>query len=317
MTLSSFKIDANGVDGAAYLRGQLVEILKSNLETLRKPIRAFDLFPTDLTQDPGAAGAVWMELTESGEAKVVGDFADDLPTVGVDGKGQYTKYALFGTSYQYSIEQIRQGVKTGEPLDRALASASAQAHRRAWNRAAFYGIQNSGVPGLLTNASIPEDDTAVTYDFSTEAGTQAAIDDVLRFVNDVNDTDGAEEIDRVLVDSDLYLQLATRTRSGNSDTTGLQWIEMHSGVRLERAKEIGEAQRTANMVSDPYSGKGSLLVAYAKDPSVLSLRIPGFYEELPPQPKSLHYIVNCMSRIGGLIIQRPASVGIRSNITLA
>lgn len=56
------------------------------------------------------------------------------------------------------------------------------------------------------------------------------------------------------------------------------------------------------------AGTGPRIVAYHKDPEVLSLEIPQEYEQLPPQPVSLSFVINTHARCAGVLIPFPLGV---------
>ena len=57
-----------------------------------------------------------------------------------------------------------------------------------------------------------------------------------------------------------------------------------------------------------------LMVTYVRDSDHITLEIPQFFEQFPPEQKNLAYKVNCHSRCGGIIIPYPLAVRIVEGI---
>jgi hypothetical protein len=52
---------------------------------------------------------------------------------------------------------------------------------------------------------------------------------------------------------------------------------------------------------------GTRMMAYAKEPDVISAIIPRDYEQIAPQQKNFSFIINAMLRTGGVVCRRPVA----------
>lgn len=298
-------------DMVSYLGGQLKKVEEYLIPRVQETLTDLAVFPTDVRRDAGAIGELVTQINHLGEAKVVGDYADDLPTVGVGSQQTMQRYQTLGTSFQYSISEIEQAQRTGASLTTDLALASANAHVRAWIRSAFFGIPNYEVNGLLNNGAVASDPGALTLDFSTEDDAKAALREIGAFVLSHNAAQNGLDSNTLLVGSELWAGIVS---ADVGNTSGAQYLLDRYGVTVKRAGQLDSAVRADALPNDQYSGE--LMALYRNSEDVLTVRVPLGYDQREPQAKDLHYIVPCRSVTGGLIIRQPDTVAIKSNITV-
>jgi len=83
--------DQTGIRGDAetasmFFTRELEHVKASSYDVVRAPLRAFELIPTDSTAGAGAESVVYEQYDMTGMAKIVADYADDLPRSDVKGK---------------------------------------------------------------------------------------------------------------------------------------------------------------------------------------------------------------------------------------
>ena len=57
------------------------------------------------------------------------------------------------------------------------------------------------------------------------------------------------------------------------------------------------------------AGKGPRVVAYKRAPEILELNIPQEFEQFPPQPRNMEFIINCHAKFAGVSIYYPLAIG--------
>jgi len=298
---------------------ELEHVKAQTYDVIRAPLRAFDLIPTDSTAGSGAESVVYEQYDMTGLAKIIADYADDLPRSDVKGKQFVARVRSVGNSYGYSLQEIRAAQMAGKPLQQRKANAATRSQRELWNRIAFYGDDDHGLQGWLTNTNIPSD--AVENDGTGDATewSEKTPEQILRDMNDlvngiVTRTNGAEQPDTLVLPLEQYTKITTTRADSGTDTTIAQYFLNNSPFvnSLEWSNEISEDQRTANMSTDPYTG--DIMIAYRRDPDALMLEMPQMFEQLPVQERGLEFVVPCHSRIAGVIIPYPLSMAIGEGI---
>lgn len=288
-------------------------------DIIKAPLRAFELIPVSTEAGAGAEVITYEQYDEVGMAKIISNYADDLPRSDVRGKEFSARIKSVGNSYGYSLQEIRAAQMAGKPLEQRKANAAARAQREAWNKIAFYGDAEFNLQGLLTNTNIPDS----TVDTGAAAGdptvwSEKTPDEILhdmnKLVNSIVDlTNGAEQPDTLVLPIDQYTHIASTARSANSDTTILEYFLRNNPFidSVEWSNELTAAQLAANGVT---RFTGDVMFAYRRDPDVLTLEMPVMFEQLPVQERGLEYLVPCHSRIAGVIVYYPLACAFADGI---
>lgn len=278
-------------------------------DIIKAPLRAFDLIPVSSEVSPGAEAIVYAQYDMTGIARIIANYADDLPRADVKGKEFTAKVKSVGNSYGYSIQEIRAAMYAGLPLEQRKANAAARAQRETWNQIAFFGDAEHGLPGWLTNANIPSAFVTVGAEGGTEWSTKTP-DEILKDMNDlvngiVDLTNGAEQPDTLVLPITQHSHIASTPRTSGTDTTILDFF-LKNNPFIKNVEWANELSSTA--CTDLFSGE--IMVAYKKDPDKFTLEMPQMFEQFPPQERGLEYIVPCHSRIAGVLSYYPLSQAI-------
>jgi hypothetical protein len=275
-------------------------------DVIKAPLKAFELIPVSTDAGAGAEAIVYEQYDQTGIAKIIGNYADDLPRANVKGKEFTARVKSVGNSYGYSLQEIRAAQFAGKSLTDRQATAAARAQREEWNRIAFFGDADHGLQGWIGAANVPASPVAAG---AGAGGTVLAWsgktpDEILKDLNDavngvVDLTNGAEQPDTVALPIKQYTQVATTPRSATSDTTILEFF-------LQNSPFITSVE-WANELSGAFPGNTDGFIVYRRDPETMTLEMPVMFEQLPVQERGLEYVVPCHSRIGGVIIYYPLS----------
>jgi hypothetical protein len=113
----------------------------------------------------------------------------------------------------------------------------------------------------------------------------------------VENTNGVETVDTLLLPVDQYTYIASTPRSANSDTTILEYFLTKNPFiqNVDHYYKLGGAG----------AGGTDRMFAYRRDPDVMTLEIPQDFEQFPPQEEGMEFNVYCHERFGGVIIYYP------------
>lgn len=266
---------------------------------------ARNLVPVDNSADPGADTVKYEQFDFVGLAKIVSSYADDLPVSEVKGKEFRQPLKSLGTSFRYSLQEIRAARFAGKPLEQRRANAARRAFEFAVDTIAAVGDSVHELKGLLnqTNAqsfTVPNG-ASTTTPWSTKTPTEI-LADMNGITNQVvNGTNGVELPDTLLLPISQYTKVAT-TPLG----TG--------GITVTILKFFLENNPWVKTVIPWYrlAGAGAAatdrMVCYRRDPDALQLLIPVEFEMLPLQVKGFSFVTPCHGRIGGVISYYPMSI---------
>ena len=292
-----------------FFQRELEQVKAKSYDVLKVPLKAFELIPVDSTTAPGARTVTYEQYDSTGIAKIISNYADDLPTADVKGKEFHSTIKAIGNSYVYSKDDIRAAQFAGKPLNQRKANAAVEAHRQLMNKLAFFGDAEYGIQGLLTNANIPNAPVvagaATTLTWVTKTPDEI-LKDLNSAVSDMLDlTKGVEVPNTIVMPIAQYNHIATTARSANSDTTILQFFKGNNpGIEVMWATELKGA----------FTGGTDGFIVYNRNPDKLFLEVPMMVEVSPAQEKGLSYIVPCESKFGGCIVMYPLSLSFRRGI---
>ncbi|QDP67004.1 MAG: putative major capsid protein [Prokaryotic dsDNA virus sp.] len=286
-------------------------------DVVKAPLKAFELFPVDSTAGAGAESIAYEQYDITGMAKIIANYADDLPRADVKGKEFVGKIRSVGNSYGYSLQEVRAARMAGKSLEQRKANAAARTQRELWNSVAFYGDETHGLPGFLTNPNIPASSApngaGGTPEWSTKTPDEILIDMNALANGIISRTNGAETPNTMVLPIDQYTLISTTPRSSTSDTTILEYFLQNSPfiTSVEWANELTAEQLAANGVTD---FSGDVAFVYRRDPDVLTLEMPQMFEQLPAQERGLEYVVPCHSRIAGVLVYYPLACAFLDDI---
>lgn len=284
-------------------------------DVVRAPLKAFELIPVSTDAGEAAESIVWESYEQTGIAKIISNYSDDLPTADVKGEEFVSRVKSIGNSYVYSLQEIRAAAMAGKPLPQRKASAAAEAHRMLWNKIAFYGDATHNIPGWLTNPNIPT--VTVEADGNENGGSNSTEfehktgDQIVRDMHDlvhsiVTTTHGVERPNTLVMPLKQYTYIASRRMRDGSDVTILQHF-------LATSPFISSVEWADELIGQGAGGT-DIMIAYDRSPDKMTLEMPMMFRQHNVQENNLAYKVPCESRIGGVLIYYPLSQAIGEGI---
>lgn len=301
-------LDANE---SAFFQREL-EFVKSNTYDVKYPeLKARRLFPLNPEADPGATKITYQQYDQTGMAKIIANYADDLPRADVKGKEFSSPVKELGAAYGYTIKEIRSSTMVGKKLDQRRSNAARRAIAQAENKFAFIGDTATGLPGFLSNANvptvtIPADGTGASKLWTAKTPALILRDLNLLANSPAVNTKGVEVSDTILLPLEQFTYIASTPRSDNSDTTILKYF-LANNPFIKQVEWVNE-------LAGAGAGSTDRAVAYRRDPMALTLEVPSDFEQLEPEKRNLEFIIDCIESFGGVIIYYPLSVAFGDGI---
>lgn len=288
-----------------------LETIKARSYDKKYPaLKAISLIPVSTEAGPGAETITYESYDTVGIMKIIANYADDLPRADVKGEEFVSKVKSLGGSYGYNIQEVRNAIKAGKPLQQRKADAVRKANAQAENRIGWFGDADAGLLGLLNQPNIPTATSPKTF-------AAATVDEVLGYLNDIvtdviETTLGIEVADTLLLPIAQFAYIQKTARSTVSDTTLLQFF-LANNPSITQIEWVNELKQVAPLPSGG-AGPADLMMCYRKDPEVLTLEIPQPFESFPAQERNLEFVVPAHSRIGGVIVYYPLACNIVEGI---
>lgn len=299
-----------------FLNRQLDYIKQQTYDIKYAELKARKLFPVSSEADPGAENIFYRQYDQSGLAKIIANYADDLPNADVSGKEYSAAVKTLGAAYQYNLQEMRAAAFGNVPLEQRRANAARRAIAQKENKISFFGDTLSGLVGLfsapnITSVSIPATGTGATTQWANKTPDQILFDMNLVSNTVVSVSLGVENPDTMLLPLSQYNYVASTARSQYSDKTILNYF-------LENNPYIKQVEWVNELKGAGVSGSGSApydrMYSYRRSPEVLTLEIPSDFEQLELQIKNLVFKVPCIERFGGLLVYYPLALAFGDGI---
>ena len=190
----------------------------------------------------------------------------------------------------------------GASLDQRRARAARRSIEQQIENIAALGNAKAGLTGFAKHPNVSLV-VPITGTWSTATGEQMIAD--LMFLASSIVTANKETFlpDTTVLDVSRYNLLATTrvSTTGDTNTTALEgFLRSNPWVT-----NVGTWNKLA--LAD-VSNTGPRLVCYKRDAEVLTLEIPQEFEQFPPQPKNMSFLVPVHARIGGVIVYYPLAM---------
>ena len=94
-----------------------LEYIKAKSYDKKYPyLKAREVIPVDATNNAGAESITYEQYSQVGMARIISDYAQDLPRGDVRGKEYTSPVKTLATSYGYNIDEIAAARMAGKPL---------------------------------------------------------------------------------------------------------------------------------------------------------------------------------------------------------
>lgn len=302
-------------ESAFFLRG--LESVDQKAYMRRFPeLIARQVIPTFESVEAWASVYTWREYTPVGSAKIIGNAADDLPSSDVTGAEFSQGIRDCGSSYQYSLKEIKKAAAMNTPLDAMRAETSRTATEQLVDKILATGDALNKLNGVLSldSTSIAAANRVGLFTLGTKAaggtawGTLAApkatgqevANDLIGMASQIVDTTNGiwSKLNIVMPIAQYNYAASTRLNAIN-DTTALEFA-LKSGF-------IGSIKpwyqcKTAG------AGAVTRMACFPSDPMVLGGIVPSEWTPQPPQQKNLAFVVPCVASCGGVVCRYPVAM---------
>jgi hypothetical protein len=282
-------------DASVFAARQLEYVKSRTYDRKLPPMKGLQLVPPASDAPEWAETITYYQFDTVGIAKVIANYADDLPRADVSRVEKTISVKTLGSSYGYNVNELSTSVALGTNLPERKATAARRAIDIKENTIAMVGDSEYGLYGLLNHPNIGETTITGGWTASTPAATILA--DLQAIVTAVRvQSKGVHRVNRLALATADYSLITTMPRSDNTDTTVAKFfLDNNPGVVLEEVYELTAAG----------DGGGNLIIAGEFSEENMWLERPMAFNQLPAQERNLELVVNCMSRIAGVSVPYP------------
>lgn len=238
---------------------------------------------------------------EVGMAKVIANYADDLPRADVSAKERTVRVRTIGNSYGYNIRELAVSVATGQNLPTRKATAARRAVEIKLNKTALFGDSDYNLFGLANHPNIGVVTLPSGKNWLTEKPTaMELIDDVSTMYDAVAlQSNDIHTPNRFVVPTRHASVLENTIVPDSGAKTVWQFLrDKYNNVEFVKVSELGEA--------GTYK-RGKMFMGEF-DNSNLSLEIPEPFKQHPAEARNLELLVNCTASTAGVIVHYPLAL---------
>ncbi len=258
------------------------------------------LIPMSTSLNEGAAEYSYVEVEHTGRAEIVADCATDIPFADLQGRNNLRKIKTIAVGVKYSRQDIRTARMQGLFEIAAEKAASArEAMDRTLDDLIRTGDEVAGLDGIVTGPGIIVQN-AITGNWQTATAAQIVADVTAAINSVINQSDGVEIPNTVVMDVASYTRLSTLQNSVASDITVLQYLQRSFPMIQRWDWEPG--MRAVSPTGGP------AMLVYRNDPSRVRAVFPMMMQAVPPQERALSFVLNFETRFGGVMIPKPRSI---------
>lgn len=295
---STGRLDAN--EGVFFAR-QLEYLRPQAYDVKRAPLSALAVMPVSTDIPEGAEYIKYVQYDQSGVAKIIANYADDLPRADVSGKEFVSPIRGIGDSFGYSVQEIRAAMFAGTNLPAKKQAAARRAHDELINRLAWFGDTISGLPGLLSNPNIPVYVVPATGTSATKTWSTKTPDQILADMNGVVNqvrfqSKGIHQATELWLPMEQMTLIANMPRSSQSDSTVLQFFQ---------ANNPGVTVRSLIELDNPNGAATDKMIALENSRDNYQLNIAMLFRQHAPQQRNLEFVIPCESRFAGVTVEYP------------
>jgi len=279
-----------------FLERQLKYVFTERLKEDRAPAKAMLFLPVNTEVPSGAKTHVYQILRTVGEARVITDYADDLPPVDVVQSEVVGKLISIGHSFGWSIDDLRAAAFAGQPLQTDKMNAAADEVEHTIDRVSSIGDVANNIVGFLNNPNVPVI-TLPTGSWPT-ADPEQILDDLIHMEETIATAvfHRADLMPDTLILDDASWRLCRKRLNEYSDQSILE-VFLKTSATVKNA-DVWHRCNTVN-------AGGPRIVMYRRDPSIVRLIIAQMFEMLPPQANNLYFKVPTHAKIGGVDVRKP------------
>lgn len=296
------RMDAN--ETAAFAR-ELEYVLAQTYDKKYPDLKARLFIPVNSEIPAYAESFVWYSYDQVGAAKIIANYADDLPASDVVAKQVSQIIRDLGTSYGFSIGDLR-AISAGiKAIDKMRGMSARRAIDLAIDHIAAFGASGYGLPGFLNHENVPligkPDITGDWLDPDTPAAK--ILEDLYKIEAEIpRITNTVESPNTLLLPTAHFRAVSQRPISAERPEETPLSVFMKNAVNVRNVDQWFLLDN-ANATND-----GPRAVIYDRSPDKLDLVIPEEFTQQPAQARGLSFQIPCTARIGGVSVKYPMSM---------
>lgn len=257
-----------------------------------------DLLPLNTEPDAGENFYAYETTEYIGDSKVAHNYARSAPKVEVKVTKTSGPIIPLLNSFEYDVQDIRNGQVTGRSLSAAKAIAAREFLERGLDELMLVGSAKHDIEGFFNNSAVPSNDVAGAV-WASKSPDEKVLDVVTAWTAVVDGTNGIEgQTFNIVLPHTQYMDLATE-RMADTGMSGLAYLK-------SAIPELGAIRKNYRLKN--ISGTDERMVLYTPDSTKLEAILPLDILPHAPQLSGTVWSTVLEARSAGCVIYKPYSM---------
>lgn len=261
-------------------------------------LEALNILPRVSDVSEWAETIAYKSFDQVGMAKIISNYADDLPRADVSGKEITVPVRTLGDSYGYNINELNASVALGVSLPQRKANAARLAIEVKQAKIALVGDEDHGLYGLTNHPNIGI--TVGTKGNWADPATTGKdiVQDVHMMYNAIlSQSLNVHKPNLLALPFKAYTALKSKYLSNDSNKTAFDAVrDAYPDLRIEGFHEFNEIK-----------GQSLAVMGEVNEDNIALEEVMPF-NQLPSQARNLELVVPCMARTGGVSVHYPLAL---------
>lgn len=280
-------------------------ILNKVADTIYDKLEALECLPLAPAEGAGVETLTWRSFTSVGIAKIISDYATDIPSVETYGAEQSSKVYHIAASFGWTKFELEKAMRAGRGLLDTKSKAARIAMETKVDDLAWDGDAKYNIPGFLNYPGISEcilptneGDTSKKWKDKTPEEMVADINAIIDTIT--TNTSYKENPDTILLPPELYRMASINFVDTNKTITVLD--------HLKRCNPGIKSWKPVSKLSHAGVGGSGRIMAYENNSDKLEFHMPVAINNEEPERDGLKYDVILTADVAGTTIYYPLSV---------
>lgn len=291
--------DQNEYGGSSLFFARQLDYVKATVYARKFPAMNADTLVPDSTDMPEWAETITTySYDQVGMAKIIANYADDLPRSDVRGTLRMVGVKTLGDSYGYNINEITASRATGAGLDVRKADAARRAVDLKIATIKMVGDPDYGLYGLFTFPGFPETILPFPGPWDVLTGDQIYANLNALSYSYMNQARGTHSANLLALAPTAFFSAQTKFFGAptTAPITAMDlWKSQNPGITVANVIECQGASPTGQDVA----------LLYENNVANFSHEFVMAFKQLPPEARNLEFVINCMARSGGVNVYYP------------
>ncbi|AVH41824.1 DUF2184 domain-containing protein [Agrobacterium tumefaciens] len=267
-----------------------------------------------------AIGTTFFSVDTAGEAKFLSGSGTDMPFNTAVKDQASTDFAMIGSGWEWTIEEVNQAALYGIDLNGTKATSAADKVERLLNSVAMIGSTEKNWTGFANSPAVSRITVAADGTGASTFWSTKTVDQILRDVNALISSVRANTLEIEWIDSlrlppAAFRDIATRRLgAGDGYITALEYLRKNNVYTAETNQPL-DIQPLRELAKASQNGGGRMVV-YRKDEEVVRFHLPMPRRVLQPRQKSIMgFETGIIARTGGTEWRLPGAAAYGDEIT--